>query len=104
MLQDTKLAFIGTGVMAESMIKGILHEELISPDRIIGSDPHAERGKELVERYGIHFTADNREAADFGEVVVFSVKPQVMPHVMPDLRGHLSRNAMILSCRKLFWC
>ena len=26
MLQDTKLAFIGTGVMAESMIKGILHE------------------------------------------------------------------------------
>ena len=97
MLQDTKLAFIGTGVMAESMIKGILHEELISPDRIIGSDPHAVRGQELVERYGIHFTADNREAADFGEVVIFSVKPQVMPHVMPDLRGHLSRNAMILS-------
>ena len=68
-----------------------------SPDRIIGSDPHAVRGQELVERYGIHFTADNREAADFGEVVIFSVKPQVMPHVMPDLRGHLSRNAMILS-------
>jgi len=97
MLQDTKLAFIGTGVMAESMIKGILHEDLISADRIIGSDPHAARGQELVERYGIHFTADNREAADFGEVVIFSVKPQVMPHVMPDLRGHLSRNAMILS-------
>ena len=50
MLQDTKLAFIGTGVMAESMIKGILHEELITPDRIIGSDPHAARGQELVER------------------------------------------------------
>ena len=36
MLQDTKLAFIGTGVMAEAMIKGMLHEELISADRIIG--------------------------------------------------------------------
>lgn len=97
MLQDTKLTFIGTGVMAEAMIKGLVTQGLVGPDHIIGSDPHVERGQELHAQYGIHFTADNHEAADFGEIVVLSVKPQVLPHVLPELRGHLSRSALILS-------
>ncbi len=42
MLQDTKLAFVGTGIMAEAMIKGLVAQGLVSPDHIIGSDPHAE--------------------------------------------------------------
>ena len=97
MLQDTKLAFIGTGIMAEAMIKGLVTQGLVSPDHIIGSDPHLERGQELHVQYGIRFTADNHEAADFGEIVVLSVKPQVLPHVLPELRGHLSRSSLILS-------
>ena len=97
MLQDTKLAFIGTGIMAEAMIKGLVTQGLVSPDHIIGSDPHVERGQELHVQYGIRFTADNHEAADFGEIVVLSVKPQVLPHVLPQLRGHLSRSSLILS-------
>jgi pyrroline-5-carboxylate reductase len=83
--------------MAEAMIKGLVTQGLVSPDHIIGSDPHAERGQELQAHYGIHVTMDNHEAADFGEIVVLSVKPQVLPHVLPQLRGHLSRSSLILS-------
>jgi len=97
MLQDTKLAFIGAGVMAEAMIKGLVTQGLVSPEHIIGADPHLERGQELHVQYGIRFTADNHEAADFGDVVVLSVKPQVLPQVLPELRGHLSRSSLILS-------
>lgn len=97
MLNDIRLSFIGTGVMAEAMIKGLLSRELISPDRIMGSDPHGQRGEELRRRYGICVTTSNSEAADFGDVVVLSVKPQVLPHVMPELLGHLSRQALVLS-------
>ncbi len=97
MLQDTKLAFIGAGVMAEAMIKGLVTQGLVSSEHIIASDPHLERGQELHVQYGIRFTADNHEAADFGEIVVLSVKPQVLSHVLPELRGHLSRSSLILS-------
>ncbi|MCS6843691.1 MAG: pyrroline-5-carboxylate reductase [Caldilineales bacterium] len=97
MLNDIHLSFIGTGVMAEAMIKGLLHKELISPDRIMGSDPHGQRGEEMRRRYGICVTRSNSEAADFGDVVVLSVKPQVLPHVMPELLGHLSRQSLVLS-------
>lgn len=97
MLNDIRLSFIGTGVMAEAMIKGLLSRELISPDRIMGSDPHGQRGEELRRRYGICVTPNNSEAADFGDVVVLSVKPQVLPHVMPELLGHLSRQSLVLS-------
>lgn len=97
MLQDTKLAFIGTGIMAEAMIKGLITQDLVGAQHIIGSDPHAARGEELCARYGIHFTGDNDEAADFADIVVLSVKPQVLPQVLPQLRGHLSRSALLLS-------
>ena len=97
MLQDTKLALIGAGIMAEAMIKGLVTQGLVSPEHIIGSDPHLARGQELHVQYGIRFTADNHEAADFGEIVVLSVKPQVLPHVLAELRGHLSRSSLILS-------
>ena len=97
MLQDTKLAFIGTGIMAEAMIKGLITPDLVEPGNIIGSDPHAARGQQLRERYGIHFTGDNHAAADFADIVVLSIKPQVLTHVLPELRGHISRSALLLS-------
>ncbi len=97
MLHDKTLTFIGTGTMAEAMIKGILAQDLIEPERIMGSDPRVERGQQLGAQYGIQVTADNSKAADFGEVVVLSVKPQVLAAVTPDLRGHLGRSTLLLS-------
>ncbi|MGA7278603.1 MAG: NAD(P)-binding domain-containing protein, partial [Desulfocapsaceae bacterium] len=72
MFEDHTISFIGGGNMAEAMIKGILNRELIDPQRVIASDPRVERGEELTEAYGICFTTDNSEAADFGEIVVLS--------------------------------
>ncbi|HIQ06221.1 MAG TPA: pyrroline-5-carboxylate reductase, partial [Anaerolineae bacterium] len=97
MLQESRISFIGSGTMAEAMIKGILSHNLIAPERITASGPRPERGQELHERYGVVGTTDNQAAADIGEIVVFSVKPQILPDVLQELRGHISRNALILS-------
>lgn len=97
MLNETPIAFIGSGMMAESMIKGMLSQELIAPQGIMASGPRPERAAELAARYGIQTTTDNRAAADFADIVVLSVKPQVLPHLLPELRGHLSRSSLILS-------
>jgi pyrroline-5-carboxylate reductase len=96
-LENTHLAFIGTGVMAEAMIKRLLGQQLLRPEAIIGSEPHRERSQEMTARYGIRCTTDNSEAARQGQIVVLSVKPQILPLVLPELRGHVRPDALVLS-------
>ena len=97
MLNEMKLAFIGSGTMAEAMIKVILDKQLIPPNQIIGSGPREERGQELRDRYGIEATTDNREAAQTADIVVLSVKPQVLPAVLTELQGCILPEALVLS-------
>ena len=96
-LQNRKLAFVGSGVMGEAMIKGLLAKGLVEPDCIIAADPHEQRGKELVERFAIRFTADNVEAVTGADIVVLSVKPQVMDKVLPGIYNRIKPEALLLS-------
>lgn len=97
MLNDANLAFVGSGTMAEAMIKGILNQKLLAPERIIASGPRVERGRELEERYGVRWTTNNVEAVDNADVVVLSVKPQMIPKVLPELHGQIKPDALVLS-------
>jgi pyrroline-5-carboxylate reductase len=96
-LKDSLVAFIGSGVMAEAMINGILSEGLTKPGLILAADPREERGQELEEKYGVRATTDNREAVKEAHIVVLSVKPQVMPTVLEGLHGLVPPNALVLS-------
>ncbi len=97
MLQDAKVSFIGSGNMAEAMIKGMLDQRLLAPDGICASGPRPERGQFLRGRYDIEVTTDNKEAARRGDIVVLSVKPQVLPKVMQEIRGEIREDALVLS-------
>jgi pyrroline-5-carboxylate reductase len=97
MLHSGSLAFVGSGVMAEAMIRGILKQELLASQRIIASGPRPERGRQLEERYGVRWTTDNPEAVKGAEITVLSVKPQVMPKILPELRGVLDPSSLVLS-------
>lgn len=97
LLSHKTVAFIGSGVMAEAMIKGLLDEELLTGDQIIAADPREERGKELVARYHLRFTRDNAEAAENANILVISTKPQVLPQVLPSLRGKGANADLVLS-------
>jgi len=94
---ENKLAFIGSGIMAEAMIKVLLDKALIAPARIIASGPRQERARELKSRYGVVGTTDNRQAAGTANIVVLSVKPQVLPTVLADLRGQVRPEGLVLS-------
>ena len=54
-----RLAFVGSGTMAEAMIKAVLRQGLVGPSQITASGPRPERGQELRDRYGIATTTDN---------------------------------------------
>ncbi len=96
-LQNTTISFIGAGVMAEAMIKGLLGQQLVAADRIVAADPHAPRGQELAARYGLYFTSSNGEAAERADILVLSTKPQVLPQVIPTVRRSAHNARLVLS-------
>jgi pyrroline-5-carboxylate reductase len=97
MLTNTTLSFIGSGAMAEAMIKGILAHALIEPEFITASGPRHERAQELRGRYGIRTVTDNKVAARAGKILVLSVKPQILPRVMSETRNDLVENCLVIS-------
>jgi pyrroline-5-carboxylate reductase len=96
-LQDKRIAFIGSGVMAEAMIKGLITQKLLTGEQIAAADPREDRGAELIERYGLRFTTDNAAAVENADIIVVSTKPQVVGQVFHSLNGRGSRATMILS-------
>lgn len=96
-LANTTVAFIGSGVMAEAMIKGLLKENLLPAQQIIAADPREERVKELSAQYGLRGTTNNDEAAQTADILVLSVKPQVLNHVMPEIRHGARSSKLVLS-------
>jgi len=97
MFNHSYFAFIGSGTMAEAMIRGILDQKLVPPERIIASGPRVERGQQLAASYGVRWTTDNKQAAESSNIVVLSVKPQVLPRVLAELHGRIKPDALVLS-------
>ncbi len=97
MLEQSKIAFVGSGVMAEAMIKGLLRQGLVVPNQIKASGPRPERGQELFDRYAVQTTVDNVEAVTGSEIVILSIKPQVLCPVLEELGGHVSADALVFS-------
>ncbi len=97
MFEDINIAFIGSGTMAEAMIRGLLNKEIVAATHIIASGPRDNRGQQLLERHGIRVTLDNNQAAEEGQIVVLAIKPQVLSTVVREIRGHLRRQDLVLS-------
>ena len=96
------LAFIGCGVMGESMIAGLLRERIVEPDYVSASHPREARREELREKYGINVFAENAEAARSAvahenSAVVICVKPQRLANVIADLEGVLHPGSLVVS-------
>jgi len=94
---EGKIVFIGPGVMAEAMCRGLIERGSMDPGLILMSGPDRERLALLKDRYGVETTVDNREAVKQGAVIVLSVKPQRLGEVLEELAGLIPAEAMVLS-------
>lgn len=97
MLMGKKIVFIGAGVMGEAMFKGLLREQLVKASDLTISDPNTLRREQLVQVYEMNAVEDNRAAIHNHDVIVLSVKPQVMPAVLSNLRGAVPSTALVIS-------
>ncbi len=97
MFTDLTIAFIGSGNMGEAMIHGLLTKDMVTPEQIIAADPRPERLEELHARYKVRHTNDNLDAATQANILVLSVKPQVLDIVLPEVRGGARTCSLVVS-------
>ena len=77
MLDDLRIAFIGGGNMARSLVGGLI-EKGCEPGRITVAEPNPEQRALIAKRAPVRMAAEGAAAASDADVLVFAVKPQVM--------------------------
>jgi pyrroline-5-carboxylate reductase len=95
-MSERTIGFVGGGNMAEAMIRGLLRGKVFAPENVIVSGPREERMRELHGTYGIRATLDNREAAK-SQIVVLSVKPQILSRVLDEISDAIDPEALVIS-------
>ena len=92
-----KLGFIGTGNMASAIMGGIIKNQLILADEIIGADVFESSREKVKEQFGIHVTADNNEVVSEAEVIILSVKPQFYEDVICEIRDSVRVDQIVIT-------
>jgi len=96
-LRKATIATVGSGVMAEAMIAGLLRGKQVEASQIIASHPRAERRSELISSYGIRTVEDNVSAVEHADVVVLAIKPQMLARVGREIAPHLGDGQLVIS-------
>jgi len=96
-LEQRTIATVGSGVMAEAMIAGLLRGRLVEPGQIVASHPRPERRAELQEQHGIRVVDGNVAAVTEADVILFAIKPQMLGRVGREIGPHLRPGQLVLS-------
>jgi len=96
-LSKATIATVGSGVMAEAMIAGILRGKLVEPGQVVASHPRQERREHLEREFGIRTVAGNAEAVKGADVILLGIKPQMLAKVGREIGPGLRRGQLVLS-------
>jgi pyrroline-5-carboxylate reductase len=96
-LTNATIATIGSGVMAEAMIAGLLRAERVGPNQLVASHPRQDRRSELVASYGVRVVEDNGRAVQDADLVVLAIKPQMLLRVGREIAPALRDGQLVIS-------
>ena len=83
--------------MAEALIRGLIQGNVVAAEAITASGPRRERLDELRAVYGVHTTTDNTEVAARAQIIVFSVKPQILERVAREIAPKVAPDRLVIS-------
>lgn len=92
-----KLGFVGGGLMAEALIKGIIGAGLVQAEQILVADPSNARGALLQKDYKVLAVPEATAVWAECKVVVLAVKPQVLGAVLRDSREAINATHLLIS-------
>ncbi len=97
MLRNKTVGILGTGNMGEALLRGLLQGHVCKPEQILCSDIRPEKLREIRESLGIKGTSHNVEVVKHSDIMILSVKPQMMKPVIEEIARHLDLSKLIIS-------
>lgn len=91
------IGFIGSGNMAEALIKGIINAKLYEPENVLISDIRSERLDALTKQYAVTPADDNAALAAKVDCLVLSVKPQNMTEALDSIKPTFKADTLVIS-------
>lgn len=96
-LAGKRLAVLGVGKIGEAILRGLFTAGKISKGQVTGSVASASSRDRAAAKLGIEVGLSNQEAAKDCDILLLSVKPQIMPSLLNDLKGLVSEDTLIIS-------
>lgn len=97
-MNSKKIAIIGGGNMGMALARGILQTKWATPEHMMIAEPlkdKLETAKGMA--HGIKTSHSNLEAATWADVVLLSVKPQIMTHVLDEIKPTMKDSKLVVS-------
>lgn len=95
-MNNARLAFIGAGNMARSLIGGLITDGFNAKD-IAVADPSADALQSLSAQHPVQVFSDNIDAISQADVVILAVKPQQLQSVVKQLSPHWQAGTLLVS-------
>lgn len=93
-----KLGFIGSGNMANAIVKGILAAGLECCEGICAYDIDQQKAQDFCQGYQIQCAASPAELIAFADAIVLAVKPNVFSTLLPEISKQLEKkNPLLIS-------
>ncbi len=92
-----KIGFIGIGNMASAIIGGLIAKKIVNAGDIIGAEPFDQARENARRAFEIEVTTDNRKVVQEADVLFFSVKPQIIPTVISEVKDLKKEGQLIIS-------
>jgi len=97
MLKDKKIGIIGTGNMGEALASGLVSSQKSNPDNIICTDVREDSLESIKDKYGVITTTNNKDAIRESEIIIYSVKPQILASVLKETASCLDMSKLVIS-------
>jgi pyrroline-5-carboxylate reductase len=96
-LSDKKLTVLGAGKLGGILLRAYLKQEVFVPHRVIATVKREERAAALAKELGIGVTTDNREAVKGADVILLTVKPQIIADVLQEIAPDIGADTLLIS-------
>lgn len=91
------IGFYGTGNMGQAMIKGLLSAKIYEPENIWIYDTCQPVSEKLSLELKVKNAQNPRELAENSQVIIFAVKPYILPELLNELSCELTINQLLIS-------
>ncbi|MCE3010962.1 MAG: pyrroline-5-carboxylate reductase [Proteobacteria bacterium] len=92
-----KIGFIGTGNLAQAMIKGLIENKVVEPTQIYGCNRSPGKLQKTVETFRINSCSNAEDLIETCDIVVLAMKPQDLPGAIDPLAASFNENQIVIS-------